>query len=136
MTEQDLREINLTAVLSGFIVDWMTSELVGLLIAVVMLALQGISLNADDPLPPDVVLARQLVGVGGAVVGGIVAGYIARQRGSLHGVLGSIVGLFASFCFYGFALEVGFLGFIVLNLIGAGYGGGIGERWRARREQE
>jgi hypothetical protein len=138
MTERDISEINWTAALTGFGVDWAFSELVGLVVIMIMLALKKISLNSDDVLPDDVLLARQIVGVVGAVVGGVAAGYIARRRGSLHGVLGSVIGLFVLLCAIpvlgDLALNIGDLGFIVLNLIGAGYGGGLGERWRARRE--
>ena len=83
-------------------------------------------------------LAFQIVGVLGAAVGGAVAGYVARRRGSLHGVLGSVIGLMVFVCglpiFGGPQLNIGDLGFIVLNLVAAGYGGAVGERWRTRRE--
>jgi len=138
MTEQQVPKINWTAALMGFGVDWVFSELVGLIVMAVILALRGISLDSDATLPSDVVLARQVVGVIGAVVGGIVAGVIARRRGSLHGVLGSALGLLVVLCSVplidDFSLNLGDEGFIVLNLVGAGYGGGAGERWRARRE--
>jgi hypothetical protein len=133
MSEQDVREINWTAAFSGFAVDWLFSELAGLVVIALVLALKGVSLSAEDPMPADVVLGRQIVGVLGAVVGGVVAGYIAQRRGGLHGVLGSVIGLLVSFCWFSLPRDVGELGFIALNLIGAGYGGGIGERWRARR---
>ena len=103
-----------------------------------MLSLQGINLESEDVLPPDVFLARQIVGVLGAVVGGVAAGFLARQRGNLHGVLGSVIGLITTFCLIllsgGAELTAGDVGFIVLNLVGAGYGGGVGERLRARHE--
>lgn len=138
MTEQDVPEINWTAAFIGFGVDWAFSELVGLLAMSIMLLLKGVSLNGEDALPPDVILVRQIVGVLGATIGGVVAGYIARRRGTLHGVLGSAIGLIAFLCSVPIlgapALEIGDLGFIVLNLIGAGRGGGFGERWRDRRE--
>jgi hypothetical protein len=134
MTERDIREINWRAVLVGFGVDWSFSLLLGLLVSVIMMALKGVSLEAEV-WPADVLLASQIVGVGGAVAGGIAAGYLARRRGGLHGLLASILGLFAGFCWFGAALDLGDLGFIVLNLVGAGYGGGLGERWRARRER-
>jgi len=134
MDRPDWREIKWTAVFVGFAVDWTFSELVGLLVTLILLSLKGISVEADAPLPLDVGLALQSVGVLGAVVGGTVAGYIARRRGSVHGVLGSLVGLALSLCLYSTALDTGDLGFIVLNLIGAGYGGRLGERWRARRQ--
>ncbi len=138
MTEQDTIEINWTAAFVGFFVDWTFSEIGSWIVIAVMFSLKGIGLDSIEKLPPDVHLVSQIVGVGGAVVGGIAAGYLARRQGTLHGVLGSVLGLFASLCMlamYGDAdLDLGFLGFIVLNLIGAGYGGGAGERWRARRE--
>ena len=136
MDRLDWREINWTAVFAGFGVDWAFSELVGLLVTLILLSLKGISVEAEDPLPMDVALVLQSVGVLGAIVGGSVAGYIARRRGSLHGVLGSLVGLPLSLCLYSAALDASGLGFIVLNLIGAGYGGKLGERWRARRQGE
>lgn len=138
MTERGLDEINWRAAFVGFVVDWVFSELVGAVAIIIMLSLQGISLDSEADLPTDVVLIRQIIGIVGAVVGGITAGYLARQRGSLHGVLGSLIGLLSFSCSLlvlgGFALDVGDVGFIVLNLVGAGYGGGLGERWRARRE--
>jgi hypothetical protein len=134
MDSLDLREINWAAVFAGFGVDWAFSELVGLLVMTILLSLKGISVDANESVPPDVALALQSVGVIGAVVGGTVAGYLARRRGSLHGVLGSLVGLPLSLCLYSAALDAGGLGFIVLNLIGAGYGGRLGERLRARRK--
>lgn len=140
MTEQDIGEVNWTAAFIGFGVDWAFSELVGLVVVAIVLALKGISLSGEDELPTDALLARQIVGVVGAVVGGVAAGYIARHRGSFHGVLGSVIGLVTSLCMIltlgGLALNVGDLGFIVLNLAGAGYGGGLGERWRVRREDD
>jgi hypothetical protein len=136
MTEDLLKEIKWTAVLVGFIVDLAFSELVGLVIIMIMLALKGIDLESLETLPGDVHLASQVVGVVGAVVGGVAAGYVARYRGSVHGLLGSLMGLFVVFCAFGPTLTIGDVGFIVLNLIGAGYGGGMGERWRARREPD
>ena len=136
MTEPYLKDIKWTAAFIGFGVDWAFSELVGLVIIAIMLALKGVSLDSDEFLPSDVILARQIVGVVGAVVGGVVAGYLAGLRGSLHGVLGSAIGLSVSLCLFGSMLNIGDVGFIALNLIGAGYGGGIGERWRVRREAD
>ncbi len=140
MIEKSPVKINWTAVFIGFGVDWGFSELVGLLVTTIMLFLRGGGIEIDEVLPPDVILARQIVGVVGAAVGGVVAGYIARRRGVLHGLLGSVVGLVLLFCSIPFlddagggALDIGDLGFIVLNLIGAGYGGRGGERWRTRR---
>ena len=136
MSEQDLKDINWTAVFVGFSVDWAFRLLVGLVLLGAILALAGKNLETEDALPPAVDFAIQIVGVVGAVVGGSVAGYIAQRRGSLHGVLASLIGLPVSFCMYGAALEVGDLGFIVLNVIGAGYGGKFGQRWRARRKRD
>ena len=137
MTEQDVTDINWTAAFIGFGVDWVFSELVGYVVMMIMLVLKGIGLDSDADLPTDVLLARQIVGVVGAVLGGIVAGYLARRRGALHGVLGSVIGLFTILCTIpllgGLGITIGDLGFVVLNLVGAGYGGGMGERWRARR---
>ncbi len=136
MTQQREPDINWLAVFVGFGVDWTFSELVGLVVMAVMLLLRGISLTSEQPLPPDVILARQIVGVIGAVVGGTAAGYVARQRGALHGVLGSVVGLGVALCSLATMsepdLSLGDVGFIILNLVGAGYGGGLGERWRAQ----
>jgi uncharacterized membrane protein YeaQ/YmgE (transglycosylase-associated protein family) len=138
MIEQDNIEINWTAAFAGFFVDWTFSELGGWIVVLVMFSLKGLALDSVEELPPDVHLASQIVGVGGAVVGGTVAGYLARRQGSLHGVLGSLIGLFTSLCLFSMygdlGLDAGYLGFIVLNLIGAGYGGGVGERWRVQRE--
>lgn len=139
MTEPgDITDISWSAAFTGFFVDWMFSETIGGVVIFIMLSLQGISLDSEDALPLDVLLARQIVGVVGAVVGGVVAGYLAVRRGTLHGVLGSVIGLFATLClllYFGSSdFSIGDVGFIVLNLIGAGYGGGVGERWRARRE--
>jgi hypothetical protein len=134
MTQRDISEINWRAVFVGFGVDWAFSLPLGLLVSVIMMALKGVSLEAEV-WPADVLLASQIVGGGGAGPGGIAAGYLARRRGSLHGLLASLLGLFASLCWFGVALSLGDLGFIVLNLVGAGYGGSIGERWRARRER-
>ena len=141
MIEKSPVKINWTAVFIGFGVDWGFSELVGLLVMAIMLLLKDGGIDSNEVMPPDVLLARQMVGVVGAVVGGVAAGYIARRRGVMHGVLGSVVGLIALFCAIPFlgdaggsSLDIGDLGFIVLNLIGAGYGGGGGERWRTRRE--
>jgi hypothetical protein len=133
MTEQDTNEINWTAAFIGFGVDWTFSYLIGLLVSAVMLAIKGVSFDSKE-WPADVVLIGQIVGVGGAVVGGMAAGYLAGRRGNMHGVLGSIIGLFAGLCMSSLTLDLGAMGFVVLNLIGAGYGGGVGERWRARRE--
>jgi hypothetical protein len=140
MTEQNIRDINWTAAFMGFGVDLFLSELLGWIVTAIMLALKGITVEVGDAWPPDVLLVRQIVGVVGAVVGGVVAGYVAGRRGSLHGVLGSVIGLAVFFCTFsvldGLSLNVGDIGFIVLNLVGAGYGGGVGERWRVRRDEE
>jgi hypothetical protein len=136
MSEKDLKEINWTAVFIGFSVDWVFSLLVGLVILGAMLAVEGTNLETEGTLPPELDLAIQTVGIVGAIVGGSVAGYISLRRGTLHGVLASLIGLPVSFCMYGAALEVGDLGFIVLNVIGAGYGGKFGQRWRARRKRD
>jgi len=138
MTEQNWPRIKWRAAFIGFGVDWALSELVGLGVMMTMLVLKDVPLDSESPLPTDVLLARQVVGVLGAAVGGVVAGYIARRFGTLHGVLGSLIGLFVLLCSFpvlgDVSFDIGDVGFVVLNLIGAGYGGGIGERWRARRE--
>lgn len=124
----------------GFGVDLILSELLRWIVTAIMLALKGVTVEVGDVWPPDVLLIRQIVGVVGAVMGGVVAGYVAGRRGSVHGVLGSMIGLVAFFCTFsvldGLSLNVGDVGFIVLNLVGAGYGGGVGEHWRVRREGE
>lgn len=138
MTEQDTVEINWSAVFAGFIVDLGFSELVGTVAIFVMLALKGVELAENAPYPPDVLLVRNVVGVVGAIVGGVAAGWLARRWGALHGVMGNLLGLVIFVCVLpvlgSFDLNIGEVGFIVLNLIGAGYGGGVGERWRARIE--
>ena len=141
MTEPTLNEINWRAAFWGFGVDWAFSNLVGLLVVSVLLFIKGFGLESELPevLPPDVTLVSQIVGVCGAVLGGGVAGYLAQKRGSLHGVLGSVMGLFTVLCtipMLGSPMwNVGDLGFVVLNLVGAGYGGKLGEQWRARRQR-
>lgn len=140
MTEQNWPQIKWRAAFIGFGVDWAFSELVGLGAMMTMLVLKDVPLDSESPLPADVLLVRQIVGVLGAVVGGVAAGYISRRYGSLHGVLGSLIGLLVLFCSFpilnDLSFNIGDVGFIVLNLIAAGYGGGIGEGWRARREEE
>jgi hypothetical protein len=137
MTEKKLTEINWTAAFVGFGVDLAFSVLVGSVVITAMLGLEGASPDSGDAVPSNVELAFQAIGVLGAGVGGVVAGYLARRRGSLHGVIGSTIGLILSFCavlfFGGPAFGIGDLGFTVLNLVAAGYGGALGERWRARR---
>jgi len=139
MTEPTLNEINWRAAFLGFGVDWVFSNLVGLLVVSILLFIKGFGLESELPeaLPPDVMLVSQIIGVCGALLGGGVAGYLAQKRGSLHGILGSAIGLFTVLCTVPILgsplLNVGDLGFIVLNLIGAGYGGKLGEQWRARR---
>jgi hypothetical protein len=139
MIEQDNIEINWRAAFAGFFVDWTFSEVGGVIVMLVMFSLKGLALDSVEELPPDVHLVSQIVGVLGAVVGGLAAGYLARRQGRLHGVLGSLIGLFTSLCLFSMygdlGLDAGYLGFIVLNLVGAGYGGGVGEGWRARREE-
>ena len=136
MSEQDTIQINWTAVFAGFIVDVSFSELVGTVAIFVMLALKGVELAEGDPYPADVLLVRNIIGVVGAIIGGVAAGWLARQWGTLHGVLGSLLGLVIFVCVLpilgSLDLTIGDVGFIVLNLIGAGYGGGVGERLRAR----
>ncbi len=141
MTErEDVNEISWSAAFTGFIADFLFSEVVGGVAIVIMLSLQGISLDSEDILPSDVLLVRQIIGVLGAVVGGVTAGFLARRRGNLHGVLGSMIGLITTFGLIllagGAELTAGDVGFIVLNLVGAGYGGGVGERFRARHESD
>ena len=127
-------KINWTAALVGSGVDWAFSLPAGLLVSFVMLSLRGMSLEAEV-WPQDVLLASQIVGVGGALLGGGVAGYMAGQQGLLHGFLASLFSLFASFCWLGVALNLGDVGFIILNLVGAAYGGRAGERFRVLRER-
>ncbi len=139
MTEPTLNEINWRAVFLGFGADWVFSNLVGLLVVSILLFIKGFGLDSELPeaFPPDVMLVSQIIGVCGALLGGGVAGYLAQKRGSLHGILGSVIGLFTVLCTAPILgsplLNVGDLGFIVLNLIGAGYGGKLGEQWHARR---
>jgi putative membrane protein (TIGR04086 family) len=138
MTEQDLKDINWFAAFAGFGVDLMFSLFVGSVVVAVLLTLKGASLDDAEGLPSDVNLAYQVIGVLGALAGGFVAGILARRRGGLHGVLASVIGLFVFFCSFAVvenpAFSVGDLGFIVLNLVAAGYAGAAGERFRARRE--
>jgi hypothetical protein len=74
MTEQNWPRIKWRAAFIGFGVDWALSELVGLGVMMTMLVLKDVPLDSESPLPADVLLARQVVGVLGAVVGGVVAG--------------------------------------------------------------
>jgi peptidoglycan/LPS O-acetylase OafA/YrhL len=138
MTERGLTKINWFAAFTGFGVDLIVTQVVGFIVVSILLSLQGVSLTSEDVMPSDAEFAYQTVGVFGALVGGLVAGYLARRKGSLHGVLGSIIGLMVFFCSVPLLgspeLSVGDLGFIVLNLVAAGYAGGLGERWRAKRE--
>jgi hypothetical protein len=138
MTNRNLVEINWTAAFIGFGVDLAFTELVGLFVMAVILGIRGISPETGDDIPPDVELVFRFVGVLGALVGGMAAGYLARHHGTLHGVLASLIGLMVFLCAVplvgGAPSNIGDLGFIVLNLIGAGYGGGVGERWRERRK--
>lgn len=140
MIQEDLGKIKWTAVLVGFGVDFAFSVLVGAVVLSVMLSLKGQALDSENPMPSDVALVYQFVGVVGAAVGGVVAGFLARRRGSLHGVLASLIGLVLFVCSFlvlsGPAFSLGDLGFVVLNLVAAGYGGALGERLRARRERE
>jgi hypothetical protein len=133
MKEQGLTEINWTAVFVGFIVDWAVSLPVGLVVSVILLSWVGTSLDSQQ-WPPEVVLAGQIVGIGGAIIGGGTAGFIARQHGTLHGTLAAVFSLFASLCWFGAELDLGDLGFVILNLVGAGYGGKVGARWGVRRQ--
>ena len=140
MAERILSEIVWSAAFIGFGVDMVFSQVVGYVVISIMLSLQGISLSGDDLLPTDAELAYQVVGVLGALVGGVVAGYLAKRWGSIHGVLGSLIGLFAIMCALPLLgnpeFSIGDLGFVVLNLIAAGYGGGLGERWHRRRNAD
>lgn len=138
MTEKELPQIRWTAAFVGFGVDLVFSLFVGSVVVAVLLALKGSSADSAGTIPSDVDLAYQFVGVLGALIGGGVAGFLARRRGSMHGVLASLIGLIFFFCAFamleGATLTIGDLGFIVLNLIAAGYGGAMGERLRARGE--
>jgi len=138
LPEEDTIEINRTAVFAGAIVDWASSDLVGYIVIIVLLALKGTKLDDNDPLPADVLLARNIVGVVGAIAGGAVAGWLARRHGGLHGVLSSVLINSVIFCVAfvstSFALSIGDIGFIVLNLIGAGYAGKQAEQLRDRIE--
>jgi hypothetical protein len=137
MPEISLSDIRWTAAFVGFGVDLVFSLFVGSVVVGAMLALKGVDLAAESPLPSDVNLAYQVVGVVGALVGGSVAGFLAGKLGSLHGVLASSIGLVVFFCTFAAlnseAPNLADLGFIVLNLVAAGYGGALGERFRVRR---
>ena len=95
MDERGGIDINWTAVLVGLGVDWGFSLPVGLIVSAALLALKGVGFDSQE-WPADVMLAGQIVGVVGAVLGGGAAGYLARRRGSLHGVLASLFSLVAS----------------------------------------
>jgi hypothetical protein len=140
MIQEELGKVNWRAALVGFGVDFAFSVLVGAVVISALLALKGQPLDNEQPMPSDVSLVYQIIGVVGAAVGGVVAGYLAGQYGPLHGVVASLIGLVLFVCSLLFlsdpAFSVGDLGFIVLNLIAAGYGGGLGERLRARRESD
>ena len=139
MIDRNIPKINWFAAAIGFGVDLLFTQVVGLIVVSIVLSLQGVYLTADDTLPSDLQLIYQVIGVVGALVGGMAAGYLARHHGSLHGLLGSLIGLSALLCAMpllgSVALNIGDVGFIVLNLVAAGYGGGLGERWRHRREE-
>jgi peptidoglycan/LPS O-acetylase OafA/YrhL len=138
MLDLRLSDINWFASSIGFAADLFFTQVVGLVLVSAMLAVQGVSLGPDDVLPSDAELVYQIVGVIGAFVGGSLAGFVARRKGSLHGVLSSVIGLVVLLCalplFGNPTLSIGDGGFIVLNLIAAGYGGGFGERLRTRRD--
>jgi hypothetical protein len=138
MPEISLSDIKWTAAFVGFGVDLVFSLFVGSVVVGAMLALKGVNLAAESPLPSDVNIAYQLVGVVGALVGGSVAGFLAGNLGSLHGLLASSIGLVVFFCASAAlgseAPNLADLGFIVLNLVAASYGGALGERFRARRK--
>jgi hypothetical protein len=137
MIDQRLGDINWFAASIGFAVDLFFTQFAGLIVVSVILSLKGINLGPDDVLPPDAELVYQIVGVIGALAGGGTAGFIARRKGSLHGVLASVIGLMVLLCalplFGSPDLSLADAGFIVLNLVAAGYGGGLGERLRSRR---
>ena len=137
MPEIPLSDIKWVAAFIGFGVDLVFSLFAGSVVVGAMLALKGVDLAAESPLPSDVNLAYQVVGVVGALVGGSAAGFLAGKLGSLHGLLASSIGLVVFFCAYA-ALDsegpnLADLGFIVLNLVAAGYGGALGERLSIRR---
>lgn len=137
MNETEVIEVNWIAVFFGFVADWAFTEFIGVLVMILGLKLQSVILLEGDPLPPDVLLAMQIVGVIGALLGGILAGWLARQRGVIHGVLVSILGLTLFVCTIfvdGHEPTLGNLGFVILNLVAAGYGGGLGVRLRARTQ--
>lgn len=137
MINQRLGNINWFAASIGFAVDLFFTQFAGFAVVSAVLSLKGISLGPDDALPPDVELTYQIVGVVGALVGGGTAGFVAGRKGNLHGVLASVIGLVVLLCalplFGSPNLSLGDAGFIVLNLIAAWYGGGLGERLRSRR---
>jgi hypothetical protein len=137
MINQRLGDINWFASSIGFAVDLFFTQIVGFVVVSAVLSLKGVSLGPDDLLPPDAELVYQIIGVVGALVGGAIAGFVAGRKGSLHGVLASLIGLLVLLCalpvFGSPTLSLGDAGFVVLNLIAAGYGGGLGERLRLRR---
>ena len=137
MINQRLTDINWFASSIGFAADLFFTQIAGFVVVSAVLSLKGISLGPDDPLPADVELIYQIVGVVGALVGGTIAGILAGRNGKLHGVLASLIGLMVLLCalpvFGNPTLSIGDGGFIILNLVGAGYGGGFGEWLRSRR---
>jgi hypothetical protein len=134
-----LRDINWLACSIGFVADLFFTQIIGLVAVSAMLAVQDVNLGPDDVLPPDAELLFQIIGVMGAVVGGGVAGFAAGRKGRLHGVLASAIGVVMLLCalplFGNPTFSIGDAGFVVLNLIAAGYGGGLGERLRTRRNE-
>ena len=82
MIQEELGKVNWRAALAGFGVDFAFSALIGAVVVSVMLALKGEALDSESTLPSDVALVYQFVGVLGAAVGGVVAGFLARRRGS------------------------------------------------------
>ena len=137
MTDRRLGDISWFACSIGFASDLFFTQMVGFVVVSGVLALKGVSLGPDDPLPTDAELIYQIIGVIGALVGGGIAGFVAGRKGNLHGVVASLIGLVVLLCalplFGNPTLSLGDGGFIVLNLVAAGYGGGLGERLRLRR---
>ncbi len=119
MSNLDFSNINVLAVLTGFLTDFAFTLLVGFLIVSLMTP------AGSQQVSPTVELIANGLGVVGALIGGFVAGKIAGRQHVEHGLLASGLGLAISLCFIlpSGQFTLAFLGFAILNLVAAGYGG-------------
>ncbi|RMF29723.1 MAG: DUF3792 family protein [Chloroflexi bacterium] len=119
MSDLDFSNINALAVLTGFLADFAFTLLVGFLVVSLMTP------AGSQQVPPTAELVANGLGVVGALIGGFVAGKIAGRQQVEHGLLASGLGLVISLCFIlpSGQFTLAFLGFAILNLVAAGYGG-------------